>query len=199
MHSSLYEFFRDQGSLIAGVLALIAGVIAYCAGAIQARTAREGVDRQLAAATQRDRVQARCIAVGISPELLQLEVTNQRAREAINLLPTLPSRTPNQIIADLQDVKIGVPPMSDRLINQLHMLGEPAGPTLLQLISIICQYNYLIDRISDQIERNPAYYNPARHQEHLGVQLTIIGELIPLAQRETAILHDEATAGTRSD
>jgi hypothetical protein len=55
MYSCLYEFFRDQGSLIAGVLALIAGVIAYYAGVIQARTAREGVDRQLAAAIQRDR------------------------------------------------------------------------------------------------------------------------------------------------
>jgi hypothetical protein len=197
MYSCLYEFFRDQGSLIASALALIAGVIAYYAGVIQARAAREGVDRQLAAAIQRDRVQARCIAVGISPELLQLKVTHQGAREAINLLPTLPSRTPRQIIADMQDAKIAVPPISDRLTNQLYMLGEPAGPTMLQLISVIHQYNYLIDRITEQIEQNPAYFNPARHQD-LGGQLTAIGELIPMAQRETATLRDEATAGTRS-
>jgi hypothetical protein len=198
MHSFLYEFFRDQGSLIAGALALIAGVIAYYAGVIQARTARDGVDRQLAAAIQRDRVQARCIAVGISPELLQLEVTHERAREAIHLLPTLSSRTPRQIVADFQDTKIGVPSISDRLTNQLYMLGEPAGPTMLQLISVVHQYNYMIDRISQQIEQNPAYFNPARHQQDLGGQLTAIGKLIPMAKRETTTLHDEATAGTRS-
>jgi hypothetical protein len=98
----------------------------------------------------------------------------------------------------MQDAKIAVPPISDRLTNQLYMLGEPAGPTMLQLISVINQYNYLINRISEQIEQNPAYFNPARHQQDLGGQLTAIGELIPMAQRETATLHDEATAGTRS-
>ena len=177
---------------------MIAGGIAYYAGVIQARTARDGVDRQLAAAIQRDRVQARSIAVAISPELLQLEVTHQSASAAINLLPTLPSRTPIQIVADLQDAKIGVPRISDRLTNQLYMLGEPAGPTMLQLLSVIHQYNWLIDRISEQIERNPAYYNPARHQQDLGGQLRTIGDLIPMAQRETVTLHDEATAATRS-
>ncbi len=35
MHCALYEFFRDQGSAIAGVLALIAGAAAYI-GARQA-------------------------------------------------------------------------------------------------------------------------------------------------------------------
>jgi hypothetical protein len=156
------------------------------------------VDRQLAAAKQRDRVQARCIAVGISPELLQLEVTLQKARQAINRLSTSPSRTQKQIIAYMQDAKIAVPPISDKLTNQLYMLGEPAGPTLLQLISVIYQYNYVIDRISEQIEQNESYFNPARHQHDLGGHLTAIGKLIPMAKRETATLHDEATAGTRS-
>jgi hypothetical protein len=37
MHIPLYEFFRDQGSIIAGILALLAGLVAYRAGKLQAR------------------------------------------------------------------------------------------------------------------------------------------------------------------
>jgi hypothetical protein len=49
MHSCLYEFLRDQGSLIAGILALIAGIFAYRAGKIQARATRESAHIQTAA------------------------------------------------------------------------------------------------------------------------------------------------------
>jgi hypothetical protein len=37
MHSGLYDFLRDQGSLIAGILALIAGLVAYRVGKMQVR------------------------------------------------------------------------------------------------------------------------------------------------------------------
>jgi hypothetical protein len=37
MHSGLYDFLRDQGSLIAGFLALIAGLVAYLVGKMQLR------------------------------------------------------------------------------------------------------------------------------------------------------------------
>jgi hypothetical protein len=37
----MYDFLRDQGSLIAGLLALLAGVLAYLAGIKQAGAARE--------------------------------------------------------------------------------------------------------------------------------------------------------------
>jgi hypothetical protein len=41
MHSCLYEFFRDQGSIIAGLLALAAGILAYLAGISQSQSIRE--------------------------------------------------------------------------------------------------------------------------------------------------------------
>jgi hypothetical protein len=49
MHCVLYEFFRDQGSIIAGVLALIAGVIAYRAGRTQATETRKAAKTQIEA------------------------------------------------------------------------------------------------------------------------------------------------------
>jgi hypothetical protein len=49
VHCVLYEFFRDQGSIIAGALALIAGGIAYLAGHVQATATRQAAEMQVAA------------------------------------------------------------------------------------------------------------------------------------------------------
>lgn len=50
MDSALFEFFKDQGSIIAGVLALIAGILAYRAGRIQATETRLAAIMQVAPA-----------------------------------------------------------------------------------------------------------------------------------------------------
>jgi hypothetical protein len=42
MHSALYDLFRDQGSIVAGVLALVAGILAY-------RGARQAAEMQVSA------------------------------------------------------------------------------------------------------------------------------------------------------
>jgi hypothetical protein len=43
MNSSLYEFFRDQGSIIAGLLALLAGILAYWIGKNQVTAVRDAM------------------------------------------------------------------------------------------------------------------------------------------------------------
>jgi hypothetical protein len=42
-HSFLYEFFRDQGSIIAGILALLAGISAYWIGKKQISAVRDAM------------------------------------------------------------------------------------------------------------------------------------------------------------
>ena len=84
MHSGLYDFLRDQGSLIGGLLALLAGGIAYLAGLTQARATKEASDKQIAVSAERDQSQARCLAVGIYPELLQVKITHERASKIVN-------------------------------------------------------------------------------------------------------------------
>lgn len=67
----LYDFFRDQGSIIAGLLALGAGFLAYRAARDatdkQVSAMREATDRQINADREQQRLQARCIAVGNLP------------------------------------------------------------------------------------------------------------------------------------
>jgi hypothetical protein len=59
MHGPVYEFFKDQGSLVAGVLALIAAVIGggfvYWAGKLQVREMQRQITHMQAAALEHDR------------------------------------------------------------------------------------------------------------------------------------------------
>ena len=59
MHGPVYEFFKDQGSLVAGVLALIAAVIGggfvYWAGKLQVSAVRRQLKHMQDAALEHDR------------------------------------------------------------------------------------------------------------------------------------------------
>lgn len=46
---------------------------------------------------------------------------------------------------------IAVPSMLDRNVDRLYQLGEPAGPTVLQLIAVVLQYNELVERLSNEV------------------------------------------------
>ena len=86
----LYEFLRDQGSLIAGVLALIAGILAYRAGVTQAKATMDAANREIAAnkdaisaAQEQTRVAQRQISVTLQQERRRI------AQETYGFLATL--------------------------------------------------------------------------------------------------------------
>lgn len=86
----LYEFLRDQGSLIAGVLALIAGILAYRAGVTQAKATMDAANREIAAnkdaisaAQEQTRVAQRQISVTLQQE------RRRTAQETYGFLATL--------------------------------------------------------------------------------------------------------------
>lgn len=47
--------------------------------------------------------------------------------------------------------QIPVPPMLDRNTDRLYVLGKAAGPSCLQLVSILMQYNTFIDEVGARI------------------------------------------------
>jgi hypothetical protein len=152
-----YKLLVDGGSFIGGVFALLAGAIAYLAGWLQARATRQAADRQIAAAARKDRLQARCIAVGISPELLALEVAYERASKTISedflrAKIAQPALLTIQIVPLIRSVQIAIPPLLSRNVDQLYVL-EDAGPSLLQLVSITLQYNQVVSSLAEQISQ----------------------------------------------
>jgi len=72
MSGALYNFFRDQGSIIAGVLALIAGWIAYRAGHVQATATKNAAVIQIEAAQRRDERELDDLRKSLAIELRQV-------------------------------------------------------------------------------------------------------------------------------
>ena len=186
---SWYRIAADLGGIIAGVCALLAGGMAYFAGLLQARATRLAADRQLAADGNRDRLRAHSIAVGIYPELVSIRGDHEKARHVIDdVWPTISHYSATAIAAD---ARISIPPLLDRFTGDLHLLGD-GGHSLLQLISIILQYDSLIDDVAQNIERQVNVLDPTRLAKALSQHLKIIGERLDEAQQKVAVIRDKA-------
>jgi hypothetical protein len=182
------SFFYDWQTLITGFLAIIAALIgagaAFCVGRSQVAEARRKEHRQ-----------ALCLAVALMPELLQLQVSHERAVQIISAdLFTINSGNvmTQTIVSMIIAAKIAVPPLLDRNTEDIYTLGK-AGSTLLQLLSVMLQYNSMVDILADNLRLDVNSFNPANHSSQLTDQLTVIGRNISESQLELAPLHDEAT------
>jgi len=187
---TLYKFLSEQGSFLAGLFALIAGAIAYAAGLIQAKATKDAAKRQTEYLNRKDRLQARCIATAIVPELVEVKGAYERAQLAINDHSAASARgTPITPLSVLLGVQIEIPVFLDRNVDQLYILGEPIGPTLLQLISASIQYNKLVNSIANQSAQLGNSW-PNDQTENLRNHLKVIGILIDLAFHEINQIHD---------
>jgi hypothetical protein len=171
-----YKLLTDWGSLIGGIFALIAGAALYIIGRVQAKAitlasdkeiaaTREGVDRQLAVAAQREQLQARCIAVGIAPELEALRIAHKNSDRMIDALAELNQSTSMVAHKFLSDACIEIPPILARNVDHFYLLGDPAGPTMLQLVSVTLQYNHMIDTLAQELKEHPHTINPSKHKK----------------------------------
>jgi hypothetical protein len=106
---------------------------------------------QIAVNAKKDHLQAHCVAVGIYPELLSITVSRERASTIIqNEFPKVQRGFTTQIVALIRDVRVVVPPLLSRNVDQLYVLEE-AGATILQPLSVILQYNYMVDTLAKKI------------------------------------------------
>ena len=106
MHSALYEFFRDQGSIIAGLLALIAGLLAYRAGGVQATATRQAAKMQVQAEQRKNDREVDTVRKSLAIELRQLVV---RALTVHKLLKGLAGRTDGPITDRMVESSSRVP------------------------------------------------------------------------------------------
>jgi hypothetical protein len=112
--------------------------------------------------------------VAIYPEILELEVLIIDAQEALRKLRVNEHQLVGQTIAaDLQQATmILLPPMLERNIDELFMLGQMAGASCIKLVSVIWQHNALAERLASRVATMNAKQWPEalRHlEQHLNL------------------------------
>jgi hypothetical protein len=142
------------------------------------------------AAKRRDRLQARCIATAIYPDILSIEVGLGRVRGMLKQLVSISATMVGQhYMADLNVAQIEIPPLLTRNVDNLYLLGEQAGPTCLQLVSVILQYNDLVQSAAAQLaDKAKGEWTDLLHA--LEGHLTAIETLLGQAQKEIGPVHD---------
>lgn len=203
--TNLYQWLKDLGSVIGGVLALIAAlivaIVAYRIGQRQARATKAASDAQLKAGADRDRLQAQGIALGVYPELLTVEETHKRAtimvdrewrkRPPFSLATS--SRGNSANAAFIREAHISLPPILDRRFHHLYLLGDP-GHSLQQLVSLILQYDSMLDTLARNVEQGVMHTALATHAPSFSDHLRHIGRLIDTCRLKLRPLCDETAS-----
>jgi hypothetical protein len=187
----LYKVLTDLGSLIGGLLALLAGWIAY-------RGALKAANRQVEAAAKKDRLQADSIVVAISPELpLIRAVLHGRVWKILREeFPKIMSeRDPVARFGELapDDLQIPIPPLLNRNTDHLYLLDE-TGRSLLNLVSLMLQYNDAVDRLARHIREGIVRLDPADHVKALSGYLEMIDEHLCEAEEKIRAIYDRVMA-----
>lgn len=143
---------------------------------------------------RRDRLQSHGIAVAIYPEILKLEAIIPSTRDALVEFKERNSHLVGQSVSSSVQLKgyIQIPPMLDRNIDRLFMLGNIAGPACLQLVNLLLQYDTLVDEIAARIvSMNVGQWTEAIG--HLEQHLILLDGVVAKCKHEVAPLHDSVT------
>ncbi|MGJ5180810.1 hypothetical protein ACQR16_26615 [Bradyrhizobium oligotrophicum] len=170
--------------LLAGWLQALAAIIALAISAW-------AVVWSSASSRRRDRLEPRGLAVAVFPEILMLKVSVQQVRDCLVEFKQRYSGLVGQsIAAELQGkASIAIPPMLDRNIDKLFLLGDLAGPSCLHLVRLIMQYN-------DTVGRMAAFFvtlNAEQWVEAVGqldAHLELLDQVIAKCEHEVLKIHD---------
>jgi hypothetical protein len=139
---------------------------------------------------KRDRLRAHGIAVAIYPELLKLAETLKFTHQNFQQLKLRNSALVGQSIAAMVHTgTISIPFMFDRNVDNLYLLGEPAGPACLQLINVLLQYNDLVQDIASRVVMMNAQQWPEA-VDHLDSHLDLISAVVDKCVAEVRPIHD---------
>lgn len=137
---------------------------------------------------QHDRLEVRGLAVAIYPELCMLPTMIQNVHDGLGKLPiqdgdqSFPASL--QLTATLQ-----LTPMLERNIDKLFLLGEVAGPSCLQLVRLLLQYNAFIETVAT----SSLMMSAAQRREaltHINEHLTLLDQVVTKSEHEVRPVHD---------
>jgi hypothetical protein len=140
---------------------------------------------------RRDRLERRAVAVAVYPEIKMLKETTQNVRDRIADIAKSAGQLMGQSVgASLQFVAlIQMPPMLERNTDRLYILGEIAGPSCLQLVRFILQYNDLVSVLITRVMvMNAVQWREAVAQ--LEEHLRLLDQIVAKCEHEVRPLHD---------
>jgi hypothetical protein len=143
-----------------------------------------------AAARRRDRLERGGIAVAIYPELQMLKVSTALVREGIAEMKERYGNLHGQsIAASFQNTtSIAIPPMIERNVDKLFLLGDLAGPSCLHLFRFLLQYNATVEQFASRAAiMNAAQWIEAADQ--LDEHLTLLDGIIDKCEQEVRPIH----------
>ncbi len=104
---------------------------------------------------------AKAIAVSILPDILFIQVSLGRAEQVLSRYPfvelpqgqPMPLFKPQAVVAaTLRQALIPVPPMIDRLAEDMWRLGDELGASAAQMVSLLHQWSNLVEKAATRIE-----------------------------------------------
>jgi hypothetical protein len=144
-----------------------------------------------AAARRRDCLELRGLAVAVYPEIVMLKASIRQVRDGIAELKTRYGNLVGQsAAASLQLMaSIPIPPMMERNIDKLFLLGGLAGPSCLHLVRLLQQYDATVEGIVSRV----AMLNAEQWVEavgHLEKHITLLDSVIDKCEHEVRPIHD---------
>jgi hypothetical protein len=137
---------------------------------------------------RRDRLELRGLAVAIYPELCMLPTIIQNVRDGLSRLPIQDGDQSFPANVHLT-APIELTPMLERNIDKLFLLGEIAGPSCLQLVRLIMQYNSTAQAIaSASIVMNAAQKREALSK--IADHLSLLDKVVTKCEHEVRPVHE---------
>ncbi|WP_316168410.1 MULTISPECIES: hypothetical protein [unclassified Bradyrhizobium] len=144
-----------------------------------------------ASSRRRDRLELRGLAVAVFPEIMMLKASIPEIRKDLADIPRRYKGLVGQsIAAELQmRTSIPLPPMMERNVDKLFLLGEVAGPSCLHLVRLIMQYNSTIDGIAAHVAvMNAEQWVEAVRQ--IDDHLKLLDGVVAKCENEVKPIHD---------
>jgi hypothetical protein len=162
---------------VQAVGSVLAILVAVAIPAWQRHTARS--DRQ-----KEQLLQARSLLFGVSAELVEIEAAHQNAERIFAQAQGMGQGSGRAVRDFIGQANIAVPPLLLAGMDRFYLLGEPAGITLPQLVTVTLQYERKLAQIINGISPTVTAVGFAESLAPLGQHINVIRTILQQANIE---------------